>query len=413
MRRFMVGWLVAGMSALALTLLSPPAPVSAQLSAGVVLDRDGLRHFHLALGHVYGLPVQTVHQYHPAWVGYDELPVVYLLAREAWVSPDVVLALRQAGWSWIEIADHLRVDPYIFVAHLPAYGPPHGVARGYWRKPSRRQLRRLSDRLVIEYVNLHFWSVVHRRPVTEIIVIRERYPTWTHYVRVEAPRVRFQEPPQTRTAWWNEPPQAQPRPAQPRQGAAPQAAPSRVTQPAPARGQAPARSAAPARGQTPTTAPAPARGQAPSTSPAPARGQAPAQTTAPARGQTPTTVPAPARGQAPATIPAPARQQSAPAQARTAPLGARTSPPAPAARNQPAAASRSQPAPAARTQPPAATRNPPPAAARPPAQGSRPAAQGSRPAAQGARPAAQSSRPAAQASRPPAQASRPPAGRGN
>jgi hypothetical protein len=402
MRRLMMGLFLAGGVAGGLLLLAHPTPASAQVSAGVVLDRDGLRHFHLALGNVYGVPVQTVTRYHPSWIEHDELPVVYLVAREARVSPDVVLALRHAGWSWIEITDHLRVDPYVFVAHLPRYGPPYGVAHGYWRKPSRSQLRRLSDRRVIEYVNVHFWSVAYHRPVTEIIVVRERYPSWTHFVRVEAPRVRFQEPPQTRTVWWNESPQASPRPAQPR--AAPQAAPARGNAPAASRGQAPARA---------QTAPAPARGNTGGAATGgTARGAAPP---AAGNGRAPAATPAPNTARGGAATPAPAQARSAPT---TVPSNGRTTTGAPPAanRNQPPAASRAPAAPTTRSQPPAAARTQPPAARAPAgpasARGNAPApARGSAPAAaRGNAPApARAPAPSAPARSQPPAASRAPA----
>lgn len=370
MRAFLVAFLLAGGAA----MMAVPAPAAAQLSAGVVLDRDGLRHVHLAVGQVFGVPVQTVSRYHPGWIGHDELPVVYLVAREAGVSPAVVLALREAGWSWIQITDHLRIDPYLFVRHLPTYGPPYGVAHGYWRKPGRRHLHRLSDRLIIDYVNVYFWSVAHRRPVTEVIIVRERYPTWIHYVHVEAPRVRFQEPPRTRTVWWNEPasaaPPVAPRPAQPR-GTAPvnvpaagnRAAPqpgsaARVENaPAAARGQAPAPAPSAARG--PATGPAPqatARGPASVPAPSSARGQASHPAPAASRSTATPLPPSAGRGQAPAPSPAAARPAASRPGGTTSPAPAASRPTAGAPAARPAAAPRPASAPTRAAPPPASAR---------------------------------------------------------
>jgi hypothetical protein len=299
------------LAAVLVGIATAPAPASAQFQAGVVIDRDGIRHFHLAIGHYYGYPVQTVTRWHPSWLHPDELPVVYLLAHQARVSPDVVIALRQQGWSWLDITYHLRVDPAIYVTYLPAYGPPYGVAHGYWRKPPRSHLRRLSDRQIIDYVNVVFWANLHHRPVTEVIVIRERAPSWTHFARVEAPRIRYQEPARAAPP----PVQSAPRPAQPRPAAQAPAA------------QAPAaRTPAPAATRAPTTS-APAANRAPTTPP-PAANRAPP----PAANRAPT--PAPTANRAPA------------------PAANRAPTPTPAASRAPA---------------PAANRTPPPAAARPPA----------------------------------------------
>jgi len=175
----MKGSLFAALTVGAL-LLSPPlvGPVQAQVHAGVVFDRDGLRHFHLAIGHVYGVPVAAVARFAPAYVHPDELPVVYFLAREARVSPETVIALRSRGWSWVDVTIHLGLSPAIFVAHLPRQGPPFGRAHGYWRKRGGSQLRYLSDREIVDFMNVQFWGTYYRQPVTQVIVVRERYPDW-------------------------------------------------------------------------------------------------------------------------------------------------------------------------------------------------------------------------------------------
>jgi hypothetical protein len=333
-----------------------PAPAAAQVQAGIVLDRDGLRHFHLAIGHYYGYPVQTVDRWHTPWIHADELPVVYLLAREARVSPEVIIALREQGWSWIDITYHLRVDPAIYVGHL---GPPYGVAHGYWKKPHRNQYRRLSDRQIIDYVNVGFWAGYQRRPVREIIIIRERIPSWSHYARVEAPRVRVQQGYQAAPP----PVQSQPRPAQPRPaqvtgGRGAVSPPSSVDVRGRAPAAAPSRGSAPAASRPPATR-APSAAGARSAPPAASRGSAPSAS----RGAPP----AASRGSAPAASRPPATRAPSPAASRGAPPAA--------SRGSAPAASRP---PAARTPPPAASRNSGPAASRsgPPASAGRPPASG-------------------------------------
>jgi hypothetical protein len=351
---FAAGFVTAAMVA--------PAPASAQVHAGVVIDRDGLRHFHLAIGHYYGYPVQTVSRWHPSWILADELPVIYMLAREAYVSPEVIIALRERGWSWIDITYHLGVDPAIYVNHL---GPPYGVAHGYWRKPHRSHYRRLSDWQIIDYVNVYFWAGYQRRPVREIIVIRERTPSWTHYARVEGPRVRVQHAGQAAPP----PVRSQPRPAQPRQVAP---APSANRAPAPSAGRAPATGRAPAPAAGRSAAPSANRTAAPSAgrAPAPAANRAPPANRAPAPAAN-----RPSAGRAPAPsanrAPAPTANRAPSANRAPAPAANR----APAGRTPAPAASRPSagraPAPAAsrpsasRAPAPAANRAPPPAASRP------------------------------------------------
>jgi hypothetical protein len=171
-------WIAAG---LVLVLTSRPVGAEAQLSAGVVLDRDGLRGLHVAIGQVYRAPVREVQRWGPARIHPDELPVVYFLAREARVSPEAVIALRDRGWSWMDVSRHLGLSPQVFVRHLPRQGPPYGRAHGYWARENR-DLYRLSDRQIVDYVNLAFWADYHRQPVARVIQVREDRGAWERMV---------------------------------------------------------------------------------------------------------------------------------------------------------------------------------------------------------------------------------------
>lgn len=163
-------------SALAAVAFGLVLPLDADAQIGVPYDDEDFTEYAQAVGEYYGTTVPRA----PRWIRSDELPLVYLLANEAGVSPHVVMALRERGWSWIDITYHLGVDPYIFVDRMP-------YTTGYWRRYNAWELRYLTDRHIIDYVNLLFWADYHRRPVTQIIVIREYVPTWRHYVRYHSP----------------------------------------------------------------------------------------------------------------------------------------------------------------------------------------------------------------------------------
>jgi hypothetical protein len=150
-----------------------PATSEAQVRAGPEYEYD---EYGVAVSEYYDMPLERV----PRWIDPDELPLVYLLAREAGVSPQIVIALREQGWSWVDITYELGVDPYLYVERLP-------YSTGYWRRYSHWELRYLTDRHIIDYVNLIFWADYHRRPVTQVIVIRQRVPSWRHYVRYYTP----------------------------------------------------------------------------------------------------------------------------------------------------------------------------------------------------------------------------------
>jgi hypothetical protein len=262
-------WMALGLGlgvfpAVAAPLLLHPTPAQAQAQVGFVWDSDGLRSLHFAVGHVYGIPTARVVHYAPTWLHPSELPVVHLVAREARVSPEVVIALRQQGWGWVDISYHLGLGPWIYVAHLPVHsGPPYGVAHGYWRKRGGRDYAYLTDRHVIDYVNVYLWAEYHRRPVTEVIVVRERYGDWGRFARspswravAEPPRTRPAQPRQVvaRPESWEAP--APPRPAAPRN-------------PPPTREAAPRREAAPSNREVAPRNPPPTREVAPRPQPTP------------------------------------------------------------------------------------------------------------------------------------------------
>ncbi|HSJ06615.1 MAG TPA: hypothetical protein VK936_07935 [Longimicrobiales bacterium] len=159
--------------AAALAVVLPPA-AGAQVIPGS--DYDYYDDYELAVGEYYGSPHDRI----PRWIDPDELPVIYLLAREARVSPEIIIALRERGWSWIDITYHLGVDPYVYVARMP-------YTTGYWRRYSAWELRYLSDRHIIDFVSAMFWADYHRRPLRQVIVIRDRVPAWRYYVRYHSP----------------------------------------------------------------------------------------------------------------------------------------------------------------------------------------------------------------------------------
>ena len=74
-----------------------------------------------------------------ARAAYNDARAADWLAREARVSPHVIIALRERGWSWLDITYHLGIDPYLYVARFP-------YTYGYYRHYSPWELRYLTDR---------------------------------------------------------------------------------------------------------------------------------------------------------------------------------------------------------------------------------------------------------------------------
>jgi hypothetical protein len=345
-----------GIVGLGLAVAFSATASAAQVDDELWWEDDGESYFHTAVNDYYDVPVNSPPP--PSYLRSDELPVVYLLAREARVSPEVVMALREMGWSWMDITYHLGVDPYVYVSRLPRRS-------GYWGWYGGRDYRYLTDRHIIDYVNLVFWADYYRRPVTQVIIIRETVPSWFYYARYYAPpRVVYVRNP---VRWSYYGPSR--RGDNDRRGE-----PVRRAEPRAGTGVTGTRTAT--RPTTEARRPTqPSRATSQPTRPTTRSATAPTRPTQPGR----------------ATA-----QPSRPPQSGRAV----TQPSRPAQGSRPAA----QPSRSVRGSRPAAQPSRPAQGSRPAAQPSRPASS-SRPAAQPSRPA-QSSRPAAQPSRP-AQSSRP------
>ena len=89
-----------------------------------------------------------------------EIPVVLFLAREADVSPDVVVAQRRRGGSWMEVATSYAIHAGSF--HVPLGDAPGFLAQAYEHfgavEASQWSTVPLSDAEVVGLVNVRFLS---------------------------------------------------------------------------------------------------------------------------------------------------------------------------------------------------------------------------------------------------------------
>ncbi len=144
-----------------------------QVSVGVSVADGELQAFYMSIGDYYGIPHREVVRVRERYRLQDEeLPVVFFLAARARVSPSVLLDLRLGGLSWLDISFRYGLTPDIFFVPVTTtkIGPPYGNAFGYYRKyrvGHQWDKIALSDREVVDLVNLKFVSEHHRiRPET-------------------------------------------------------------------------------------------------------------------------------------------------------------------------------------------------------------------------------------------------------
>jgi len=162
------------------TVLGGMAIQAGQVDLGISIADGRLKSFYLAVGEHYRVAPRLVVDFRTRYRLLDEeLPVVFFLAARAQISPQAVIDLRLRKGTWLGIALHLGLSPEIFFVPvgLERIGPPYGNAYGYYRKFGRagdwRKLA-LSDREVIDLVNLRFLSEYHGLSPDEIIGLRGR-----------------------------------------------------------------------------------------------------------------------------------------------------------------------------------------------------------------------------------------------
>jgi len=147
---------------------------------GISVSDGRLRDFYLAIGDHYRVPPRQVVEVHERYRCPDEdLPVVYFLAARAHVEPAAIISLRIQKMPWLDIAFHYHLTPDIFFIPVTTerIGPPYGHAYGYYRKygPTRdwRKIA-LTDREVVDLVNLRFMSEHHRMSPEAVMAMRSR-----------------------------------------------------------------------------------------------------------------------------------------------------------------------------------------------------------------------------------------------
>lgn len=155
---------------------SPPADASGSAAGGTVPSMPSQEQQDYALGvsDYYKVPPDQVWGYEDMGLPFEELPVVYYLARRAGVDPGLVADYRTSGASYVSICMRLGLSPDIFywddIYSRDLGGPYSGVYYryhhfyGHWYWDSLA----LTDADIINLVNLRFTSDYWHRPYWEV-----------------------------------------------------------------------------------------------------------------------------------------------------------------------------------------------------------------------------------------------------
>jgi hypothetical protein len=173
------------LSVLFLAFLGILVPAKAEVSVGFGLSaQSGNSDFYFHIGQYYGVPRDEVLVVRDRRVPDDEIPVVFFLAREARVEPDLIVEERLAGDSWMTIMLRYRLDPDILYVPLDVEpGPPYGRAYGYWRHHRHFAGFRFRDDEVVNMVNLRFASESHGYRPAEVMRMRSQGRGFSEIVR--------------------------------------------------------------------------------------------------------------------------------------------------------------------------------------------------------------------------------------
>jgi hypothetical protein len=153
-------------------LAARPLAADGVVAAGVAVDEHGVRDFHLSVRHHFGVDEATFVKVRGRKIPDEHLPVVFLIAREAKVSPDAVVELRLGGTSWCDVALRFGLSPTIFHVHsVQAHGPPYGRALGHFKNRPQAEWAaiRLGDDDAVCLANLKFLAAHHGLGADEVI----------------------------------------------------------------------------------------------------------------------------------------------------------------------------------------------------------------------------------------------------
>jgi hypothetical protein len=151
---------------------------SAEVNVGGSIGYEGLKGFYVAVGDYYNVPQREVIVIRERGIPYEEIPVVYYIARRANVLPGRIIDLRLRRNSWMDIISRFGLSPEIFYVpvHVAVTGPPYGKAYGYYKNKPRKAWKTivLRDYDVINLVNLRFISEHYGYPPGHVIGMRSK-----------------------------------------------------------------------------------------------------------------------------------------------------------------------------------------------------------------------------------------------
>lgn len=155
-----------------LSVGSSAVQADTRMGIGATIVNGDLRSFYLSLGEYYRVPEREIGVIRDRHISDYDVPVVLYIAQRARVTPGVVVDLRLAGNSWMDITLRFGLSPDIYYVPVQRVsGPPYGNAYGYYKNKKRKDWHsiRLADDDVVNLVNLRFISERYGHPAEDVM----------------------------------------------------------------------------------------------------------------------------------------------------------------------------------------------------------------------------------------------------
>jgi hypothetical protein len=185
----------------ALVLASPDRAAPAEevrVNVGMTARSGGHGEFHMAVCEHYRVEHDVVVVIQRRGIPDDHMPVVFFMAERCRVAPHVIVDMRLAGRSWMDIAMkfHLGADVF-YVPVSRVHGPPYGNAFGHFKRPRAEWVAlRIPDDDVVMLVHAKFLSERYGLSPDDVIQMRRKdddFMTFHGRVKAASPKARSKD----------------------------------------------------------------------------------------------------------------------------------------------------------------------------------------------------------------------------
>lgn len=162
--------------------LLPGISRSADADKNFTTAEPAVRSFHAAVRDYYRVGEREIQTIRGHGISDEELPVIFFISERAHVDARRIVDLRAAHNMWTKLAFRFGLTPDVF--YLPVssdvIAPPYSKVYTRFRTTPKMEWKTisLSDRDVINLVNLRFISEYHKLTPEQVIDMRSRGKTF-------------------------------------------------------------------------------------------------------------------------------------------------------------------------------------------------------------------------------------------